>query len=403
MRDHVDSDESQAAPNRASHSGPAGLTTLTRAVSRSRGFLRLPGIRRREVRGQRLKVGARPGIESCADLQTPPAEGQVKIHYVDYGPSRVVAQDVDHLDEFLAQPRPDWSAVRWININGLHPHVIDRFRQVFGFHTLAAEDTLNVPQRPKIESYPDHLFLVTRMLRRIDGQLKAEQVSVFFYRDTLITFQEVPGDVWQPIRERIQNQGSRLRQNGTDYLLYALLDAVVDHSFPILEYYGDTLEDLDRRVAESPDTTLLREVHGIKRELVMLRRVMWPMRELVDQLDRDDSDALSLHTKTYLQDVYDHTIQVIEIIETYREMSNSLTDLYMSAVSNRMNEVMKMLTVMASFFIPITFLAGVYGMNFEHIPELRWPYAYWVFWGFCLAMVLSLYLFFRRKGWIGKR
>ena len=181
----------------------------------------------------------------------------------------------------------------------------------------------------------------------------------------------------------------------------ALLDAVVDHGFPILEDYGDRLEALDERVAGSPDTSVMREIHGIKRELVMLRRVMWPMREVVGELQRDEGDVLSSMAQTYMRDVYDHAVQLIEVIETYREMSAGLTDLYMSAVSNRMNDVMKVLTIMASFFIPITFLAGVYGMNFEHIPELHWEHSYKVFWALCISMVVSLYLFFRKKGWIG--
>lgn len=381
----------------------AAVSALGKTAALVGGALRLPGVRGRDARHARPAPGVRPGIESHQDLHTPPEPGKVKIRCIEYGREQVESAEVDDLDAFLNRPQPAWAAVRWINVDGLHPYIVNRLREKFGFHTLAAEDILHVPQRPKLEAFDNHLFLVTRMLRLIDDRLVAEQVSFVVYKNCLITFQEFRGDVWEPIRGRIQNASSRMRQNQTDYLLYALLDAVVDHGFPILEYYGDALEELDQKIADSPDPALMRRVHEIKRDLVMLRRVMWPMRDLVAGLRNDERDALSPMVKTYMRDVHDHTLQVIEVIETYREMSSGLTDLYMSAVSNRMNEVMKVLTIMASFFIPITFLAGVYGMNFENIPELRWKYSYVVFWGLCVTMVSGLFVFFRRKGWMGGR
>ena len=362
----------------------------------------LPGMRGPGAAGESRQPGARPGIEHMADVNTPPAPGQVTIRCIDYGPERVESVEVNDLGAFLDQPRPDWCTVRWINVDGLHPFVVNRFRQAFDLHTLAAEDVMNVPQRPKLETYDDDLFIVGRMIRLIDHQLQAKQVSFFVSPGRLVTFQESAGDVWQPIRDRIETAGSRLRTHGVDYLIYALLDAMVDHCFPILEHYGERLEQMEGVTAQRPTPALLQRIHSIKRELVLLRRVIWPMRDVVNDLYRDEHDIITDTGRTYLRDVYDHAVQIIDLVETYREMSSGLTDLYMSAVSNRMNEVMKVLTIMASLFIPITFLAGVYGMNFEHIPETKWAWAYPVFWVICLAMVVGLLIFFRRRGWIGR-
>ena len=365
--------------------------------------LRLPGLRRHDTTTRRAEPGSRPGIEHLAETNAAPEPGQIKITCTDYAPDRIELTAIEDLDVFLNQCRPDWVRVRWVNIDGLHPNIINRFREHHGFHTLAAEDVLNVPQRPKVETYDDHLFIVARMLMYDEGQLIAEQISFFVYEHTLITFQERHGDVWQPIRTRINTEGSRLRNHDTDYLLYALLDSIVDQCFPILERYGDLLEKLEAVVLDRPTPDMQRRIHMVKRQLVVLRRVMWPTRELVGELYRDENDRLSKFAKTYMRDVYDHAVQVIDVIETYREMTGGLTDLYMSAVSNRMNEVMKVLTIMASFFIPITFLAGVYGMNFDMIPELHWKYAYLTFWIIVAVTVILLAIFFYRKGWIGRR
>ena len=363
--------------------------------------LHLPGAPRHGVSQARAQPGARPGLEGIPDVDTPPPPGQVRIQCIDYGPQHLQSVDVDDLAAFLNQPRSQAAAVRWINIDGLHPYVVNQFKKKFGFHTLAAEDVVHVPQRPKVEPYDDHAFIIARMLMLIDGQLAAEQVSIFHYADTIITFQEQPGDVWQPVRQRIELETSRLRNGNSGYLLYALLDAVVDQNFPILEHYGDRLETIEDGMMKSATTALLHKLHEIKRELTLLRRVIWPLRDVIDELQRSERHALDDTTRTYLRDVHEHAVQIIDIVETYREMGSSLTDLYMSAVSNRMNEVMKVLTIMASFFIPITFVAGVYGMNFEVIPELKWRYAYACFWGICAIIVVALLFYFYRKGWIG--
>jgi magnesium transporter len=357
--------------------------------------------------GHRPSVpGASPGIESMAEAETPPPAGAVRIQCVDFAPDHFDITEVEDLVAFLAQPRPEGARVRWINFDGLHPWVVARVREHLGFHTLAAEDVLRVPQRPKVEDYPDHLFIVVRMLMLAPGEeveLRSEQISFFLYDGLLLSFQERPGDVWDIVRERMRRPESRLRQNDASYLLYSLLDALVDHCFPILERYGDRLEALEELVLRDARPAVQGAIHAMKRELSMLRRVIWPTREVITFLRREETREVSGFTKIYLRDVYDHTIQVMDVVETYREMAAGLNDLYMSAVGNRMNEIMKVLTIMASFFIPITFVAGVYGMNFEHIPELSWQHGYAAFWAVCGVMSGGLAVFFWRRGWIGPR
>lgn len=364
--------------------------------------LSLPGLGSRSRAEDAPSLGASPGIESMRDVATPPKPGEVTVRCVDYGPEGLVQTTVDDLDGFLKQPRPEASKVRWINVDGLHPNVVDRLRRHFGFHTLAAEDVLRVPQRPKVEDYEGHLFIVLRMLRLEEDRIEPEQVSFFLFGDTLLTFQERSGDVWDPVRERLKNEQSRLRQQDVSYLLYSLADSLIDHCFPILEHFGDRLEDLEDMVMDNPTATVQHAIHRVRRELTLLRRVIWPSREVISLLTREETKEMSPFAKTYMRDVYDHAIQVMDVVETYREMAGGLNELYMSTVSNRMNEVMKVLTMMASFFIPITFIAGVYGMNFEHIPELSWPYSYAVFWAVCVGVVIGLAYYFWRKGWMGR-
>lgn len=366
--------------------------------------LRLPGLKSRSTRPEstgEAPPGAMPGIESMANVNEPPSAGTVRIRVADYGPERVEMQEVSDLAAFLKEPRPEGCQVRWLNVDGLHPYIVNQLRTHYGFHTLAAEDVLRVPQRPKLETNEGHLFVVARMMMFAGENLHSEQVSFFLFKDTLITFQESAGDVWDPIRQRLQKAGSRLRTLGTSYLLYALLDAVVDHCFPMLEHYGERLEALENQVLANPTSKVQRRLHAIKRELALLRRVIWPMREVMNELQREDTEEIAPEVRAYMRDVYDHAVQVMDIIESCREMVGGLNDLYMSAVSNRMNEVMKVLTIMASFFIPITFVAGVYGMNFEFIPELQWKYSYAVFWAICLTITATLAVYFWRKGWLG--
>jgi magnesium transporter len=332
---------------------------------------------------------------------------------IDYCQGRAEFQEITDLEDFIIHNRPEWSEVRWINVDGLSdPDVIRAFAERYDLHPLAIEDVLHVPQRPKIETYPargeihGRVFVVARMIRMLgdDGrnrELRGEQVSLFLGRKTVLSFQERhDGDIFDPIRARIKTTGSRIRENDASFLLYAMLDAVVDHCFPILEHYSDQLEDMEDDVLERPSKEVIARIHSIKRELLLLRRTAWPMREVINALAREHHECLSANTQTYLRDVYDHSVQIIDMVETYREFATGLTETYMSAMSNRMNEVMKVLTIMTTIFVPLTFLAGVYGMNFEHLPELQWQYGYLTFWGICITTAAGMIAWFKWRKWI---
>jgi len=377
-----------------------GIGGLGRVVASAFQFL--PGAHPHADPLRRRNVGAPPGIEYASDVDMPPAPGTVLIRVIDYAPDRMESFETDDVDALIARPQAEWASGRWVNVDGLHPYVVNRLRQHYAFHTLAAEDVVHVPQRPKFEAHDSHIFVVVRMLALREQGLSAEQISLFLFNDVVLSFQERQGDVWDPIRARLSQADSRIRLRGTSYLLYALLDSLVDHCFPLLEHYGDHLEDLELDLVEHAAPATLQALHAAKRELALIRRVLWPMRDAIGALYREETRLIPAEVQTYLRDVHDHTVQAIDVIETYRELAAGLTDLYMSAVSNRMNEIMKVLTIMASLFIPVTFLAGVYGMNFEHIPELGWRYSYPLFWLICVTTIVTLLTYFYRKGWIGR-
>ncbi|MDQ8195364.1 magnesium/cobalt transporter CorA [Coraliomargarita sp. SDUM461004] len=349
----------------------------------------------------RAEPGAAPGIEQYIHKEDPSLN--VDITVIDYGGSEHTTRTFDDIDAALAHPRAANPHVRWINIDGLRPSVVNAVCQYYDIHTLSAEDVIHTYQRPKVEVFDDHMIVIARQLQLANDTLKNEQVSFFLFQDTLITFQEVPGDVFDPVRKRLLKSTGRFRSYKADYLFYALLDSIVDHLFPLLEAYGIAMEEMELEILEDPSTRSQQKLFSMKRDLSLQRRVLWPIRELTDQLYRDESGLIHPDLKTYYRDIQDHTMQVIDLLETYRDTASGLTDLYQTSVGNKMNEIMKVLTIMASFFIPITFFAGVYGMNFEYIPELGWKYAYPVFWGGCLSMTLGLAIFFWRKGWIGPK
>jgi len=348
-----------------------------------------------------VEPGAAPGIEQY--LKAEDTTRPIVITVIDYGADGHHTTVFDEISKALAHPKPENPHVRWINIDGLRPSVIDTTCKHFGLHTLSAEDVINTYQRPKVEVFDSHLFVIARQLQVTDNTLKNEQISFFLFEDTLISFQEENGDVFDPVRKRLEKPTGRFRTYQADYLLYALLDSIIDHLFPILEGYGVALEELEFEILEDPSTRSQQKLFSMKRDLSLQRRVLWPIREVVDHLYRDESGSIHGDLKTFYRDVQDHTMQVLDLLETYRDTASGLSDLYQSSVGNKMNEIMKVLTIMASFFIPITFFAGVYGMNFEHIPELGWKYAYPAFWSVCLSMSLGLAIFFWRKGWIGPK
>jgi magnesium transporter len=352
--------------------------------------------------------GAAPGIEHDEIVSLPSGGEPAHVTCIDYCPSHVQVQDVDDLEAFLDRHRPEWGTVRWINVDGLSDmQVIHALATKYELHPLAVEDLLHVPQRPKVDSYGGdssiraRLFVVTRILHAGEGELRSEQVSLFLGHTTLLTFREANSDVWDPIVQRINATGSRLRGSDVSFLMYSLLDAIYDRCFPILEAYGERMEELEVLVLEHSTRDTINEIHQIKRDLARLRRVAWPMRDVVTTLQREPHECVSNATRVYLQDLYDHGLQIIDSIETYREIATDLQDTYMSSVSNRMNEIMKVLTIMGSIFIPLTFLAGVYGMNFRHFPELGQRWAYPAFWTVCVLAAGGMILFFRRRGWLG--
>lgn len=350
---------------------------------------------------QKPAPGTPPGIEhylNKEDIDIP-----VRITTVDYGPDFHDTTENPDIDAALNAARKTGQLVRWINIDGLDPKVVDQVCRHFNVHTLSAEDVLNTYQRPKLECFPDHIQVIVRQIQVQGNRLKNEQVTFFLFKDTLISFQQEPGDVFNPVRRRLENPKGRFRSNQADYLFYTLFDCIVDHLFPLLESYGVALEDLEEEISQHASPACQQKLFSMKRDLSLQRRTLWPLREIIDVLYRDESGLINEDLKTFYRDVHDHTMQVIDLLETYRDTASGLSDLYQSSVGNRMNEIMKVLTIMASFFIPITFVAGVYGMNFKHIPELGWHYSYFVFWGVCLSISSFLAYFFWRKGWIGSR
>ena len=353
-------------------------------------------------------LGTAPGVEHDEIVKLQGATAPVTITCIDFCPAEVAIQEIDNLGDFLARHRPEWSAVRWINVAGLSDmRSVHALATKYDLHPLAVEDILHLSQRPKIEPYGGddsemqaRLFIVTHALRLADDGLHSEQISIFLGHKTVLTFQESPSDVWEPIRQRLKSKGSRLRRHDASFLVYSLLDANVDRFFPILESYGDHAEALEDRLIDRAERSTINDIHKFKRELLMIRREVWPMREVVSSLQREPHECVSDTTRVYLRDLYDHVIQIIDIIEIYREIASDLTETHMSSVSNRMNEIMKVLTMIGTIFIPLTFLAGVYGMNFRFLPEIEQPWAYPAFWAVCLVVAGVMVVWFRRRKWM---
>jgi len=348
--------------------------------------------------------GAAPGV-----VKVDPSSPQPVIQVMAFGSNDLREIQVADPAE-IVELREKWPIV-WVNVDGLgDARTISRLGEIFGLHRLALEDVVNVHQRAKVEDYSDHLFIVARMATW-KGRLETEQVSLFLGANFVVTFQEsLPGDSFDPVRARLRQVAGAIRSAGADYLAYALLDAVIDGYFPLLEHYGERLDELEDEILAGVDhETSIAKVHQIKRELRFLRRMVWPHREAIHSLTRDTTPLVSPETRLYLRDCYDHTIQIIDLLETDRELGADLSDLYLSHLSQRTNEVVKVLTIITTIFIPLSFIAGVYGMNFDsdsspwNMPELR---SYWGYPATLLVMALAtvgLLILFRRKGWLGRR
>lgn len=298
-----------------------------------------------------------------------------------------------------------WPVV-WVDVHGVgHAESVEEIGRTFGLHRLALEDVMNVHQRPKVEEYSSYLFAVIRMAS-LGDRVDTEQVSMFIGAGWVLTFQEASGDCWEPIRDRLRQGKGRIRTAGADYLFYSLLDATIDNFYPLLEEFGARLEGLEEAVMDDPREEMVSVIHAARRDLLALRHAIWPMREAVGQLYRDPTQHIGEETRLYLRDAYDHAIQVIDLLENFREMASALLDVYLSSVSHRMNEVMKVLTIIATLFIPLTFIVGVYGMNFDtsaspwNMPELHWAYGYPFVLGLMFVIAVGLLGWFRWKRWL---
>lgn len=344
---------------------------------------------------RRNKIGSAPGT-----LPEEIPSVAVKISVMDYSESELNEFCPDSIEEILSLR--DTSTVSWINVDGKDIHTIKKIGEHFNHHPLVLEDVATDDQRPKMDEYDDHLFIVLNMLSYNEErrEVEAEQISLILGNNYVISFQEAGGDVFDPNRIRIRKNKGKIRKAGADYLLYSLIDTIVDHYYVILEKIGERIEELEDYILEDPTPKKLNELYSLKRQIIFLKRSVWPLRELIIKLQREESPLIKNTTQIYIKDVYDHTIQIIETIESYRDILAGMIDVYMSSISNRMNQVMKVLTVISTIFIPLTFITGIYGMNFEHMPELKWNHGYYMVLLICSSVAGSMLLFFKRKGWL---
>jgi len=325
----------------------------------------------------------------------------VRITYIDYDEENFSEKQVSKIEECF--PFKTTPTVTWINIDGLHEvSIIERLGNQFELHPLMLEDILHTEQRPKYEDFEKYMFFVMQMLRYNDEiqSIESEQISLILGDCYVITFQERVGDVFDAVRDRIRNAKGRIRKMGPDYLAHALIDAIVDSYFSILEKVGEKIETMEDQLVTEPTEKTLQQIHALKREMISLRRSIWPLREVISGAQRTESELIRESTDVYLRDVYDHTIQIIDTIENFRDMVSGMLDIYLSSISNRMNAIMKVLTIIATIFIPLTFVAGVYGMNFVHMPELKWRWAYPAVWLVMIVIAAVMLVYFRRKKWL---
>lgn len=348
---------------------------------------------------QKSKLGMAPGSLVFTGKQKMDQIDMTVIHYSE-----------EHFEEKFPKSNEEVislikssNGVTWINIDGLHDEKsIEDICTHLGVHKLSMEDILSVGQRPKLEEYNDYIQAVIKLLSfdSTDETIEYEQISFILKGDILVTFQEKTGDVFESVRTRIKEKKGSVRRKGADYLLYALLDSVVDHYFLVLENFGENLENLESELLENPNKSTLNKLHMLRRETLLLRRSVYPLREMISRFEKLEEPLISSDIKVFIRDLYDHSIKVIETIEVLRDMTSGLLDLYMNSASNKMNEIMKVLTVMTSIFIPLTFISGVYGMNFINMPETQFRYGYFVILGVMLVVLVAMLIFLKRKKWI---
>ncbi|GFE57635.1 magnesium/cobalt transporter CorA [Geobacter sp. AOG1] len=350
------------------------------------------------VKGRGAKSGLPPGtlVHIGETIDRP-----VTIHVMDYDEAGCRETQLQSVSQCI--PYRDTRTVTWINVDSVQQaDIVQQLGECFGLHPLVMEDILNTTQRPKIEVYGDYLFVVMKMLHNNGHpEVRAEQVSFILGPTHMLSFQEgMAGDAFDPVRIRLRGGKGRIRAAGADYLLYALIDAIVDNYFVVLEHLGEEIEALEDEVVSRPTPHTVRRIHGMKRRMIFLRRAVWPLREVLAALQRGESELVQDATLIYLRDVYDHTIQVMDSIDTFRDMLSGILDVYLSSLSNRMNEIMKFLTIIGTIFIPLTFIVGVYGMNFQNIPELKWQWGYYAVLALMTAIAGGMLVYFKRKRWL---
>ena len=346
--------------------------------------------------------GTAPGTLTERPAPTPQP---IRISLIDYTPEEFI----EHQLATAADGRPylQRDSVTWIHVQGdVAADTLRNLGELFDLHPLALEDVMNTGQRPKLDNYDDQDFIVVNLPEFRNGGVVTEQISLFFGPHFVVSFSRATQDPFEPVRRRLRASTGRFRARGADYLLYTLLDVVIDAGFPMFERFGETIEALEEELLDCPDQKTMGRIHQLKRELLLLRRSLWPQREVVTALLREEHIGISAETHVYLRDCYDHTVQIMDLLETYRDMATSMLDVYLSSISNRTNEVMRVLTIIATIFIPLTFIAGVYGMNFSNdaspwaMPELHWYFGYPLVWLVMIAVAGGLLVFFRRKKWL---
>ena len=357
-----------------------------------------PGRGAKIIKKRSQKIGLPPGtlvhIGETSDRE-------ISVRVMDYRQDQCEEKEIKGLQECFYFA--DTSVISWIDVEGLHEvELIQQFGECQGFNPLMLEDIVNTDQRPKMEDFDDYLYIVVKMLHeRENGGIAVEQVSLVVGANFVITFQEgLEGDAFGPIRERLRSGKGKIRSMGTDYLAYSLLDAVVDGYFAVLERVGERIEELEEEVVATPSSETVRSIHSLKREMIVLRKALWPLREVIGALERRESQLISEPVTIYLRDVYDHTIQAIDAVEAYRDILAGLLDVYLSSISNRLNEIMKFLTIVGTIFLPLTFIAGVYGMNFKNMPELNWQWGYYACWILMIVISVGMLSYFKRKKWL---
>jgi magnesium transporter len=352
-------------------------------------------------RGGAKKAGLPPGTIVYVGKQK---TEKTRFRITNYNGTHFEEKETKEIEEILSSTSK--SGVTWINIDGLRRvDIIEKIGKQFNLHPLTLEDIANTEQRPKMEDFENYIYIVLRMLQynQQENEIVSEQLSLILGSNWVISFQEKEGDVFDPIRDRLRNDKGKIRKMSADYLVYTLIDAVVDNYFALLEKMGEKIEEIEDQLIANPQPVTVQMIHNLKRQSISLRKSVWPLRELVNSLERCESGLIKESMDIYLRDVYDHTIQVIDSIETFRDTLSGMLDIYLSSVSNRMNEVMKVLTMIATIFIPLTLISGIYGMNFSYIPELKFPWGYPIVLLSMVMITVGMLFYFKKKKWILQR